>query len=340
MTEKRFKNIVWTALGLVYLVIFAGAVVRMTGSGMGCPDWPKCFGYLIPPTHRAQLDWKPQHEYKEGEVIIVNESLRVAKQDFTSSDAYNETYWSPYTKHDYALFNPYHTWIEFVNRLLGVLAGLATLAVFVGSLLRGRKQPKLLILSTLVLLGMAFQAWLGKTVVDSNLMPAKITLHMGMALILIALLILILQSVQTGQKRPVSIQTFRTLIGMALVLSLIQIGMGTQVRQFIDLQMHDFPQLPHRWLENAPAKFYIHRSFSLLVMGTHLGIWWMLWKNKIKFRAFGLVLSCIGLEIFSGALMYYFDFPFSTQPIHLLLATLMFGGQFYLLTLPNPSTQI
>lgn len=340
MTEKRFKNIIWTALGLVYLVILAGAVVRMTGSGMGCPDWPKCFGYLIPPTQRAQLDWKPQHEYKEGQVIIVDESLRVAKQDFISSDIYNETRWSPYTKHDYALFNPYHTWIEFINRLLGVLAGLATLAVFAGALFRGRKQPKLLVLSTLVLLGMAFQAWLGKTVVDSNLMPTKITLHMGMALILIALLILILQNVQTGQKRPVAIQTFRILIGMALVLSLIQIGMGTQVRQFIDLQMHDLPQLPHRWLENAPAKFYIHRSFSLLVMGTNIGIWWMLWKNKLKFRAFRLVLACIGFEILTGASMYYFDFPYSSQPIHLLLATLMFGGQFYLLTLPNPSTQI
>lgn len=339
MTQKRFKNIVWIALGLVYLVILAGSTVRMTGSGMGCPDWPKCFGYLIPPTERSQLDWHAAHDYRRGEVIIVDESLRVAKSDFTSGLDYKEDNWNPYTKHDYAIFNPYHTWIEFINRLLGVLAGLATLIVFGCSFFWIRRQPKLFVFSTLVLFGMAFQAWLGKTVVDSNLMPIKITLHMAMALILVALLILILQNIKVEQSVPKSLATFRMLIGLALVLSLIQIGMGTQIRQYIDLQMHEFPTLPQRWLANAPTKFFIHRSFSLLVLGTHIGIWWVLRKNKIRLRAFSLVLWCIGLEIFTGALMYYFDFPFSTQPIHLILATLMFGGQFYLITLRNSNTQ-
>ena len=65
-----FRNLVTTSLVLIYLVIAAGAVVRMTGSGMGCPDWPKCFGYLIPPTERAQLEWQPHQEYHKGEVII------------------------------------------------------------------------------------------------------------------------------------------------------------------------------------------------------------------------------------------------------------------------------
>ena len=76
--KKRYKLFLKLSLVLVYLVIGAGAIVRMTGSGMGCPDWPKCFGYVIPPTERSQLDWKPDHDYKRGQVIIKNESLRVA----------------------------------------------------------------------------------------------------------------------------------------------------------------------------------------------------------------------------------------------------------------------
>ena len=80
--KNLYKPFLILSLVLVYLVISAGAVVRMTGSGMGCPDWPKCFGYLIPPKERAELDWKPHHQYKDGQVIIVEESLRVATDDF------------------------------------------------------------------------------------------------------------------------------------------------------------------------------------------------------------------------------------------------------------------
>ena len=109
--KKAYKYFLVLSLVLVYLVIAAGAIVRMTGSGMGCPDWPKCFGYLIPPTERAQLDWKADHSYQKGQVIIVKESLRVAPKDFISNKEYTPENWEIYTKHDYAIFNPTHTWI-------------------------------------------------------------------------------------------------------------------------------------------------------------------------------------------------------------------------------------
>ena len=86
--KKYFEKSAKIALVLVYLVIFAGAFVRLTGSGMGCPDWPKCFGYYIPPTQEKELLFASGKEYDKGQVIIKDETLWVANKDFTANKTY------------------------------------------------------------------------------------------------------------------------------------------------------------------------------------------------------------------------------------------------------------
>lgn len=334
--KKRLHSFTVFALIIVYLVIAAGAVVRMTGSGMGCPDWPKCFGYLIPPTERAQLDWKPQREYHKGEVIIVNESLRLAKEDFISKTSYSPSNWAPYTKHNYAQFNPYHTWIEYINRLLGALSGLAVLLLFISSLGYWKTHKKITLFALLTLLGIGFQAWLGKTVVDSNLLPLKITIHMAMALLLVAFLVLLLYWSPRKKETYVASKTVKNMAAFALGLTLIQIGMGTQVRQFIDIQMHQWNLAnAAAWLQHPPLLFYLHRSFSLLVLGVQVYLFLSFFKKRKIPRALQFVLLLIGLEILTGVVMYYGDFPFSSQPLHLLFASLLFGTQIYFFLILN-----
>ena len=89
---------------IVYLVIFAGGIVRMTGSGMGCPDWPKCFGFLIPPTERSQLEWKSNSEYNKNQIVIIDEKLFYANDKFKSKSKFEISNWSEYTKHNYSKF--------------------------------------------------------------------------------------------------------------------------------------------------------------------------------------------------------------------------------------------
>ena len=106
--------------------------------------------------------------------------------------------------------------------------------------------------------------------------------------------------------------------------------MGTQVRQYVDEQIYDWGlNNSLKWLIEAPIIFYIHRSFSLLVLITNGLIAFMLYRIKYFPIEFLGILFFIMLEIITGILMYYFDFPFSSQPIHLLVASFLFGAQSY-----------
>ena len=188
---KNFKTTIITSFILVLLVIFAGSMVRMTGSGMGCPDWPKCFGYLIPPTTEKDVFWKSNFNYKKGVMILRNEKFYSAKIDFLSSNEFMSSNWLEYTKHDYNEFSVMNTWFEFINRFIGAIAGLSTLIMFLFSFNFLKTKPVVTIMSFIVVLSMLFQAWLGKLVVDSNLSPYKITVHMLMAIVILSLIIFI-----------------------------------------------------------------------------------------------------------------------------------------------------
>ena len=330
MMHKQLQR--WTRISLivVYLVIAAGATVRMTGSGMGCPDWPKCFGYFIPPTDAAQLEWKPNTKYSEGNVIINNERLLIASASFTTNDQFNIDNWEPYTKHDYAVFDAKHTWIEFINRLLGALSGLAILILFGFSIKWIRKKPIIFIFSLLSLLGILFQAWLGKIVVESNLLPMKISIHMLMALLLVGFLLVVrVASKSFGLSKKPS-RKISILLYSTFVLTLVQIALGIEVRQYIDTQVvrwgYDFPQY---WLAAPELSFYIHRSLSILVLLANAWLFVSVIKEQLEKFFIRVILWLIGGEVALGIAMFYFDFPFATQPLHLLVATLLFGVQLY-----------
>ena len=338
--KKYFLSISKTALVLVYLVIVAGALVRMTGSGMGCPDWPKCFGYYIPPTEISELTWSSNREFKKGQVIIKDETLLVASKDFKTETTFDKTNWEKYTKHDYAIFNPLHTWVEYVNRLLGALAGLACLAMAIGSFWYWKSNRKITLFSCIVVFMMGFQAWLGKTVVDSVLSPFKITTHMVVALLIVALILYVIKKCSVSNTVSNSNSKFNLLLWLALFLSIIQIIMGTQVRQHIDMEIKNGVTASILWLQSPTLLFYIHRSFSLLVFAVNGYLFTQNKKLKLGFSKINWVLGLIAAEICTGIAMYYFDFPFASQPIHLAIASLLFGFQWYLVLESEKITEI
>ncbi len=327
--KKNFRFLTRLSLVLVYLVIFAGATVRMTGSGMGCPDWPKCFGYYIPPIEQSQVLFQPNSKYKKGEMIIFNdEKLLVAKSNFSSSDFIDLKNWDTYEKHDYIIFNPVHTWIEYINRLVGALSGIPILLFTIISVVYFKKYKHLTFVSILTVLCMGFQAWLGKTVVDSNLAPFKITFHMLMALLIIAFLIYLVNSSSKNTIKRNKI--FTNFLFVAIVLTLIQIVLGTQVRQFVDEQANIYYH-KHQWFNEIPLVYEYHRSFSLVVITVNFGLFYLNKKLNLGNNYFTYVIVLLFIEALSGVVMFYFDFPFGSQTIHLFIASLIFGFQFFIL---------
>lgn len=331
MNKKHFLTAAKTTLILIYLVIVAGAMVRMTGSGMGCPDWPKCFGYYIPPTDIAELTWSQNREFESGQVIIKDETLLVAKDDFTTGTTFDESHWRPYTKHDYAIFNPTHTWIEYINRLAGALAGLSTLVMAILSFGYWRENKKITWLSWLAVFMMGFQGWIGATVVYSVLNPLKITIHMVVAFLIVGLILYIIRKASAKISGFRYDGKFNKVLFGALILTLTQVVLGTQVRQFVDEQVKllGYEQM-HLVLQNPNLNFYIHRSFSIIILGMNVFLFLRNRKLQLGFDKINWVIALLGVEVLSGFAMSYFDFPFGTQAIHLVMASLLFGVQFYL----------
>lgn len=329
--KKRFPFIVKATLISLYLIFIAGSVVRMTGSGMGCPDWPKCFGYLIPPTSEEQITWAPNKEYKEGMIIIKDEVLYVAENNLKTALEFNPNNWSEYTKHDYAKFNKYHTWTEYINRLVSVLAGFVFLFLIVGAIKFWKENKWITILSFMAFLLMLFEAWLGKTVVDSNLTPAIITIHMVVGLVIVGLILKVLFITSEKGKTYPYHALFNNLLILSVIFSLIQIALGTQVRQFIDEQVKLFGFENKEYSLMAPNfKFYFHRSFTIAIVLVNFALLYLNQVKKLGYKLVNWVIILLFLETITGILMYYADFPMGTQAVHLLSGALLFGAQFYL----------
>ena len=329
--KNRFPKIVKIAIISVYLIFLAGAIVRMTGSGMGCPDWPKCFGYYIPPTSEEQITWKPNTTYKEGLIIIKDEVLFVAESDLKTEKNFNPENWTAYTKHSYNKFNKFHTWTEYINRLVSVLAGFVFLFLIHGAFKLRKTDKRIPRLAFGAFFLMLFEAWLGKTVVDTNLTPAIITVHMVIGLIIIGLL-LWLRFIVTNKKIIYKYNAlFNKLLIISVIFSLIQIAMGTQVRQFIDEQvkLYGFENKNHS-LMNPSFKFYFHRSFTIAIVLVNLGMFYINQLKNLGYTLVNWIVFLIFLEAITGILMYYAEIPIGTQAIHLLAGALLFGLQFYL----------
>lgn len=322
---KAFYKLTIITLIAIYLVILAGSVVRMSGSGMGCPDWPKCFGQWIPPT---QIDQLPA-DYIE--TFLEKRKKKLAKyQTFLQRIGLNET--AEALMNDPRLleeepFVASKTWIEYINRLLGFMAGNFMIIGLIMSFWFFTKNKFIPLLSFLVLLFTSIQGWFGSIVVATNLTPWTITFHMLFAFIIIFLLLWLIKLAEPRQRQLD--MKLRLPLLIAIGLTLLQVYLGTQVRQEIDVLSHSVAIRPI-WIESLSGIFEIHRSFAIVLILVNSYIIILIRRISVWRKWSYIVASLLIVEIFSGITMAYLAVPPAMQPIHLLFSTLFFGVQSWL----------
>ncbi len=321
-----------TTVATIFL-IWVGGWVRSTGSGMGCPDWPKCFGVWVPPTSEAALPADYLQHYTD---LRKKKNERVAKMlnrmglSETAERIQNDP-----SVAEHEPFNVYKTWTEYVNRLLGVLVGLLIFLTLLFSISLRKVDKRIFWLSLAGFIGVGLEGWLGSLVVSTNLMPSFITVHMILAMLILVVLISAVLIAFTHQGNMSDLLTLKPMglvwggVGVSLLI-LIQIIIGTQVRENVDLVASALGEA-HRdeWIPNLSGVYRFHRFFYYFVTA---GIMYWVWLlrgrfftvKSVKFFSTAL-LGLLISEIVFGLAMHNFNIPPFLQPLHLLFGTLLFA---------------
>jgi cytochrome c oxidase assembly protein subunit 15 len=316
---SRFQRAALIAFLCVEVLLFVGAVVRASGSGLGCPDWPFCYGCLVPPTRAEDIDFnkldlerfrkKAEQAGRDPSEITV-ESLR-------------------------AEFDPVATWVEYINRLTSLPVGLSVLwLVWCGAAEGRRGRPALLAGSMGALFLVGLNAWLGAKVVLSGLKPGIITLHMALAVLLLCVLVWL---AWRGADRPWRVRWRARpdgrliLLGWALFALVVAEGvLGSQVRELTDELAHSHAGEPRiAWTAELEGSgvYLVHRSFSWLLVALALWFWW---RGRVLLRTFGWleigVVGLVGSQMVLGIVLAHVGVLPVAQVLHVGLSSLLVSG--------------
>ncbi|MBX2837951.1 MAG: COX15/CtaA family protein [Gammaproteobacteria bacterium] len=289
----------------IYCLILVGGIVRATGAGMGCPDWPTCFGQWIPPTSESQLPLNYQEIY--------------ADRGYADTE-----------------FNVRKTWTEYLNRLLGVITGFTILLTFLFSIVYRRINKPVFMLALIGFILVCVQGWLGSRVVASNLNPGMITLHMLLAQLIVAIVIASVLTAERKQLATISLsrlpKAFFWLFGFAMVLGILQLVVGTQVREAVDIiaKQSDYENR-HLWLDNLPIVLEFHKygAIPLVIINVWVAFALITHTSSKLLKLFSITLIALMLgTTVMGLSMDQLNLPMFAQPLHLWFASIIFGTQF------------
>ena len=321
-----YKRLLIITIVAVYFLILVGSTVRSTGSGMGCPDWPKCFGQYIPPTSSDELPINYKELYtqaREKKNFRLEKFFKVLSiEDVLYNRKAGHTTYSD-VEYDFT-----KAWIEYLNRLTGVVVGFLVLACFIFSFTYLKRDLSIVFYSFLSLVLLLAEAFLGSVVVSTQLFPELISLHMLLALVLLFILMLMYMKLNTPLNVGGVVPRVVFIVSIvSIFMSCAQMFLGIEVREMVDY-LHNEVGIYNGVINVLDKSFYIHRSFSILVLITNIWMVFVLMRYGLNNRWSRWLLPIVFASIFTGVTLGYFDLPRVSQPFHLLLGSLLIGMQF------------
>ena len=291
---RGFLRWVAATIVLTYVLVGVGAFVRVSGAGLGCPDWPKCFGRWVPPTSAADLP--------------------------PGVDA--------------SKFVPLLTWIEYLNRLVGAALGIFMLVTLAHAVRHHRTQRAVLWPTVLAFVGVLYAAWLGGRVVAHELAPWIVTAHLLSALFVVGSLLVAGANALLAE-HPLALPPERRgafILGLATwMLTLLQGGLGTQVRGTIEDAVRRTPGLPRgSWVAEAGPLQSGHANLAILVAAATFALLLVVMANPLRSRwvtraAMVSAALCL-LQLSVGLVLAHAAMPRAAQVLHLELGALLVGA--------------
>jgi len=333
MKTNFYQKLAIAALVSVLFLIFVGATVRVTGAGMGCPDWPTCWGLLIPPTQVEDVDFDqlPIDKFRSKAERMGRDPATITAESLRQE------------------FNPRHVWTEFMNRLSSLPVGFFTLATFIASFWLRKSLPKVFWLSFVALLLVLANAIMGAHVVYSGLSPGILTMHLALAMLLICVLT---YCVWAGNKQVyrVSVTSRRKttyfLVALLLVTVVIEGIIGAQIREMTDeMAKHHLNAPRETWIEELESSslYLFHRSFSWLIFLLTIAAFYITKKyqsQKPTPTQYG-VIAIVFAQMVLGLIMAQVHIYSWVQVLHVGLAALLLSLVYrWLLVIPKGNLSI
>jgi heme a synthase len=313
-SAQRWKALSWVTLFLTFDLVLFGAFTRLTDSGLGCPDWPGCYGSATPVGARAEIS-AAQSALPTGPVT--------------------------HTK----------AWIEMLHRYLATGVGALLTLLMASAWWMHRNRPAERIIHpwwpTITWVAVCIQGAFGALTVTMKLFPAIVTLHLLGGYTLLALLTMqsVLQSHKIQPLPPINYhRSVLWLLVLGLLVLLVQSASGAWVStQYAVLACSEFPKCQGSWWppmnfqqafdiwhplgidsRGEPMSFqaltaihYTHRMLAMVTF-TLLGLLGLhLLKNVLALRRHAMVLlALLLLQLITGLSNVILDWPMLAAVMH------------------------